>query len=65
MYELYTLSSRIGEEVASLAAVARSVPAEVALIYTMHTRLSGGTTHGGGGCDQSTGSTVSDAIVRS
>ena len=49
--------------VASHAAVARSSPAEVALIYTMH--VAGGTAHEGGGCDQSIGSTVSDAIVRS
>ena len=45
----------------SHAAVARSSPAEVALIYTMHVALRGW----GGGCDQSIGSTVSDAIVRS
>ena len=49
--------------VASHAAVARSIPAKVALIYTC-TRPSGGTAHEGGGCDQSIGSTVSDAIVR-
>ena len=50
--------------VASHAAVARSIPAEVALIYTMHEELSG-TAHEGGGSDQSIGSTVSDAIVPS
>ena len=50
--------------VASHAAVARSSPADVALIYTMHEALRG-TAHGGGGCDRSIGSTVSDAIVRS
>ena len=32
----YTLSGRIGKVVASHAAVVRSIPAEVALIYTMH-----------------------------
>ena len=32
----YTLSGRIGKVVASYAAVARSSPAEVELIYTMH-----------------------------
>ena len=34
-----TLSGRIGKVVASHAAVARSIPAEVALIYTMHEAL--------------------------
>ena len=37
----YTLSGRIGKVVASHAAVARSSPAEVALIYTMHVALMG------------------------
>ena len=37
----YTLSCRIGKEVASHAAVARSTPAEVALIHTMHEALRG------------------------
>ena len=36
-----TLSGRIGKVVASHAAVARSSPAEVALIYTMHVALRG------------------------
>ena len=45
--------------VASHAAVARSSPPEVALIYTMHVA------HEGGGCDQSIESTDFDAIVRS
>ena len=36
-----TLSGRIGKVVASHAAVARSVPAEVAPIYTMHEALRG------------------------
>ena len=36
---VYTLSGRIGKVVASHAAVARSIPAEVALIYTMHEEL--------------------------
>ena len=31
-----TLSGRVGKAVASHAAVAHSIPAEVALIYTMH-----------------------------
>ena len=35
------LSGRIGKVVASHAAVARSSPAEVALIYTMHMALRG------------------------
>ena len=33
--------------------------------FILCTRRSGGTTHQGGGRDQSIGSTVSDAIVRS
>ena len=37
----YTLSGRIDKVVASHAAVARSVLAEVALIYTMHDALRG------------------------
>ena len=35
----YTLSGHIGKVVASHAEVARSSPAEVALIYTMHVTL--------------------------
>ena len=49
---------------ASHAAVARSIPAEDALII-LCTRSPGGTAHEGGGFYQSIGSTVSDAIVRS
>ena len=60
---LYTLSGRIGKVGASHAAVARSISAEVALIYTMHE--AGGTAHEGGGCDQLIWSTVSDTIIRS
>ena len=37
----YTLSGRIGKVVASHAAVARSIPAEFALINTMHEVLRG------------------------
>ena len=59
-----TLSCRIGKVVASHAAVARSSPAEVGLIYTMRVAVRG-TAHEGRGCDQSIGSTVSDAMVRS
>ena len=44
--------------------VARSIPAEVALIYTMHESLRGYCPWGWG-YDQSIVSTVSDAIVRS
>ena len=58
-----TLSGRIGKVVASHAEVARSSPAEVALIYTMHEALKG-YCHEGGECGQSIGSTVSGAIVR-
>ena len=60
----YTLSGYTGKVVASHAAVARSIPATVALII-LCARRSGGTAHVGGGCDQSIGSTVYDAIVRS
>ena len=35
------LSGRLGKVVASHAAVARSIPAEVALIYTMHEAFRG------------------------
>ena len=59
-----TLSGRIGKVVALHAAVARSIPAEVAPIFTMHEALKG-TLHEGGGCYQSIGSSVSDAMVRS
>ena len=38
---VYTLSGRIFKVVASHAAVARSSPTEVALIYTMHVELRG------------------------
>ena len=58
------LVSPIGNVVASHAAVARSSPAKVALIYTMHEALRVYCPWGWG-CDQSIGSTVSDAIVRS
>ena len=61
----FTLSGRIGKVVASHAAVARSVPALRFHWFILCTRLSEGTAHEGGGCDQSIGSTVSDAIVRS
>ena len=36
-----TISGHIGKVVASRAAVARLIPAEVALIYTMHEALRG------------------------
>ena len=39
--EFYTLSGGIGKVVASHAAVARSIPVEVALIYNMHEALRG------------------------
>ena len=45
-WSVYTLSGRIGKVVASHAAVARSSPAEVALIYTMHVALRGYCTWG-------------------
>ena len=43
-----TLSGRIGKVVASHAAVARSIPPEVAPIYNMH-EAPGGTAHEVGG----------------
>ena len=59
----------IGKVVASHAEgcnVARSIPAVAELHrFILCTRRSGGTAHVGAGCDQSIGSTVSDAIVRS
>ena len=61
----HTLSDRIGKVVASHAAVACSVPALRLHWFILRTRRSGGTAHEGGGCDQSIGSTISDAIVRS
>ena len=65
LYEgVHTLSGRIGKVVASHAVVARSCPAEVGLIYTMHVALRGHCPRGWG-CDHSIGSTVFDAIVRS
>ena len=39
IYYIYPESGRIGKGIASYAAVARSIPAEVALIYTMHEAL--------------------------
>ena len=64
----YTLSGRIGKVVALHAEgcnVARSMPAVAELHrFILCTRRSEGTAHVGGGCDQSIGSTVSDAIVR-
>ena len=58
----YTLSGRIGKVVASHAAVARRFPLR-SHWFIVCTRGSVGTTHEGGGCDQSIGSTVSDVIV--
>ena len=40
-WKWHTRSGRIGNVVASHAAVARSIPAEGALIYTMHEALRG------------------------
>ena len=62
---VHTLSLRMAKVVASHAKVARSIPAVTELHrFILCTRRSGGTAHEGGGCDQSIGSTVSDAIVR-
>ena len=62
----YTLSGSIGKVVASHVEVARSIPGwpETAPIYTIHETLRGHCPWGWE-CDQSIGSTVSDAIVRS
>ena len=62
----YTLSGRIRKVVASHAEVARSIPgwAETAPIYTIR-EAQREYCHEGGRCDQSIGSTVSDANVRS
>ena len=54
---IYTLSGRLAKVVGSHAAVARSIPAAAALIYT--------TAHEARRCDQSILFTGSDAIVRS
>ena len=59
-----TLSGPIGKVVASHDAVARSIPAEVTLIYNMHYALRGNCPESGG-CDKLIGSTVSDATVGS
>ena len=68
-YNKWPLSGLIGKVVASHAEgcnVARSIPAVTELHrFILCTRRSGGTAHVSGGCDQSIGSTVSDAIVRS
>ena len=64
MNQCYTLSGRTGKVVASHDAVTSSIPAEAALIYTMHEALIGCTAHEGVVCHQSIGSIVSDAIVR-
>ena len=65
----FTLSGGIGKVVASHAKVARlqdRIPAVAELHrFILCTRCSGGTAHEGGGCDQSIGSTICDAIVRS
>ena len=68
LLSLVTLSGRIGKVFAPHAEVARSIPgwAETTPIYTMHEALNWyglGTAPEGAGCDQSIGSTVSDAIV--
>ena len=59
-----TLSSRIGKVVASHAAENVRFPLRLHW-FILCTRRSGGTAHEGGWYDQSIGSTVSDAIVRS
>ena len=58
------LSGRIGKVVASHTLRLHVRVQLRVLIYTMHEELRG-SAHEDGGCDQSIGSTVSDAIVRS
>ena len=72
MIAFYTLSGRIGKVVARLpcmlkvATLQDRIPAVAELHrFILCTRRSGGTAYEGGGCDQSIGYTVSDAIVRS
>ena len=64
---LYTLSGRIGKVVASHAEGCKIESRAVAELhrFILCTIRSGGAAHEGGGCDQSVGSTDSDAIVRS
>ena len=65
MYHSHALNGRIGKVVASHAAVA-PFDSRLGCTDLYYARGgSGGTAHDGGGCDQSIGSTVSDAIVRS
>ena len=47
-YLFYALSGHIGKVVGSHAAVARLIPTEVALIYTMHEALRSTANEGGG-----------------
>ena len=62
--DTYTLSGRIGKVVALHAAVARSIPLRCTDLY--YARGAQGVLPSVGWvCDQSIGSTVSDAIVRS
>ena len=62
---IYTLSGGIGKVVAShLLRLHVRVLLRLQL-FILCTWRSGGTAHEGGGCDQSIGSTVSVAIVRS
>ena len=58
------MSGSIGKVVASYGAVARSIPAEVALFYTVYEALREYCSWGWG-CEKSIGYTISDAIVRS
>ena len=60
-----TLSGRMGKMVASHADGCKvdSRPAAGVYWFILCTRRSGGTAHEGGGCDQSIGSTVSDALA--
>ena len=67
---LYTLSGHISKvfepRMLKVARLQDRIPAVAELHrFILCTRHSWGTAHEGGGCDQSIGSTVSDAIARS
>ena len=67
---IYTLSGRIGKLGGCIVCWSCKVDSRLSCgctadLYYICTRSSGGTAHGGEKCDQSIGSAVSDAIVRS
>ena len=61
-----TLNGRIGKAGATRSQSCSADSRQRRLLrFILCTRRSGDTAHAGGGCDQSIGSTVSDAIARS